>query len=407
MATVVIIGTLDTKGAEFAFLKERIEAAGCGTLVVDAGILGPPGFAPDISREQLAEAAGGTLAELVERNDRGHAVNTMARGAAAVTKRLYAEGRVDGIVGLGGSAGTTIATAAMRALPVGVPKLMVSTLASGDTRPFVGTSDIAMLYSVVDIAGLNRISARVINNAACAVAGQALAEQPAVAQEKALIAATMFGVTTPCIEAARAELPQDRFEAIVFHATGTGGKAMEDLIRSGFIAGVLDITTTEWADQVVGGVMPGGPDRLSAAARAGIPQVVSIGACDMVNFGPLSSVPQHFRDRNLYVHNDNVTLMRTTPEECAAIGSAIAEQVANATGPAAVLLPLQGVSAIDKAGQVFYDPEADAALCSAIQAGLSKRPDIAVKPLDCHINDPEFASAAVQMLLRFLGKEST
>jgi uncharacterized protein (UPF0261 family) len=279
---------------------------------------------------------------------------------------------------------------------------MVSTLASGNTRDFVGTKDIAMLYSVVDIAGINRISARILANAAAAIAGAAGAPRLDMENDKQLVAATMFGVTTPCIETARGLLPADRFETVVFHATGTGGKAMEDLIASGFFSGVLDITTTEWADQVVGGVMPGGEDRLNAAAVAGIPQVVSTGACDMVNFGPLATVPRRFQNRNLYIYNENVTLMRTTAEECTHIGAALGEKLSACTGRAAVLLPTGGVSAIDREGEVFYDPEADRALFDALQEKLSDRPDIPVRECSCHINDPEFAEEAVQTFLELV-----
>ncbi len=404
MHHVILVGTLDTKGPEFAFLKAQVERGGCSTIVIDTGILGGPFFPPDITRAQAAQAAGVPLEELVKKNDRGYAVTMMAKGAAAVVGKLFKEGKADGIVSLGGSAGTTIGTSCMRVLPVGVPKLMVSTLASGDTNPFVGTKDIAMLYSVVDIAGINRISARVISNAAAAITGQVKTPPPELEEDKQLIAATMFGVTTPCIEEARKHLPAGSFETIVFHATGTGGKAMEDLIAGGFFSGVLDITTTEWADQIVGGIMPGGPDRLSAAARAGIPQVISTGACDMVNFGPLATVPEQFRSRNLYVHNDNVTLMRTTAEECSRIGEAMAENIAAAAGKTAVLLPLEGVSAIDKHGEVFYDPEADRALFNAIKANLASRPDITVTECACHINDPAFARQAAETLLALIEK---
>ena len=405
--TVVVVGTLDTKGPEFAFLKQRIEAAGPRTVVIDAGVVGEPAFTPDVSHHEVARAGGESLSALVERHDRGHAVNTMARGAAVIVARLFREGSVDGIVALGGSAGTTIGTAAMRALPVGVPKVMVSTLASGDTRCFVGTRDIAMIYSVVDIAGINRISARVIANAAAAVAGQVLTEPPDVAGQKDIVAATMFGVTTPCVECARGALPGDRFEVLVFHATGSGGRAMEGLIADGFVSGVLDLTTTEWADEIVGGILSAGPERLDQAARRGIPQVVSVGACDMVNFGPFATVPDRFRDRNLYVHNDNVTLMRTTPEECRRIGEALARKVGAATGPTAVLLPLRGVSAIDQEGEVFHDPTADASLFEAIRTGLAGFPAIEVTALDCHINDPVFGEAAAEKLLSLIEKGTT
>ncbi|MBX6342412.1 MAG: Tm-1-like ATP-binding domain-containing protein, partial [Thermomicrobiaceae bacterium] len=347
MATVVLIGTLDTKGAEYGYLRERIQADGCDTILVDAGVLGEPAVTPDVTRDEVARAAGADVRELAARADRGAAVETMARGATAVLTRLFAEGRVQGVLALGGSGGSAIATQAMRALPVGVPKLMVSTLASGDTRPYVGAVDVTMMYPVVDIAGINRISARILANAAAAIAGMAKSyavSAPAV-DDRRLIGATMFGVTTPCVTAARRRLEERGYEVLVFHATGTGGQAMEALARGGYLAGVLDITTTELADELVGGVLSAGPERLEAAGEAGLPQVVSLGALDMVNFGPLDTVPERFRGRRLYQHNPTVTLMRTTPEECAELGRIIARKLNRARGPLAVFIPLRGVSA--------------------------------------------------------------
>ena len=296
---VAILGTLDTKGVEFAWLKARVEAAGAATLVIDVGILGAPAFPPDVTADEVARAAGADLAALRARGDRGEAVAAMAKGAAEVVARLHREGRIDGIVSMGGGGGTAIATAAMRALPVGVPKLMVSTLAAGDVRAYVGVSDVTMMPAVVDVAGINRISARIIANAAAAIAGMVEAEPPALAGDRPLIAATMFGVTTPCVTRARAVLEAAGYEVLVFHATGTGGESMEALIRGGFIAGVLDITTTELADELVGGVLSAGPHRLEAAGETGIPQVVSVGALDMVNFGRAGDDPREVRRPHL------------------------------------------------------------------------------------------------------------
>ncbi len=301
---------------------------------------------------------------------------------------------------LGGSAGTAIATAAMRALPYGFPKLMVSTLASGDIKPYVGTKDICMMPSVLDIAGLNRVSRRILSNAAGAICGM-VASEPAVAlDQKPAIAATMFGVTTPCVTAARRILEERGYEVLVFHATGTGGQAMEQLIEDGAFQAVLDVTTTELADELVGGVMSAGPHRLEAAGRKGIPQLVCPGAIDMVNFGPAETVPAQFRSRNLYLHNPSVTLMRTTPEECAEIGRITAIKLNRASGPVTVLIPLQGVSAIDKAGGPFYSPEALNAYRRALKATLS--PAIRLVELDAHINDESFARAAVDLLMESL-----
>jgi uncharacterized protein (UPF0261 family) len=327
----------------------------------------------------------------------------MAAGAAVVVRRLFAEGRIQGLISLGGSAGTTIGTAAMRALPAGFPKVMVSTLASGDTRPYVGTKDIAMLYPVVDISGLNLLSRRILGNAAAAIAGMVTQQEVESHGTKPLIAATMFGVTTPCVTVARRTLEQHGFEVLVFHATGAGGQAMESLITDGYVTGVLDVTTTELADELAGGVMSAGPHRLEAAALAGIPQVVCPGAIDMVNFGPLDSVPERYRQRRLYVHNPNVTLMRTTPEECAELGRITAEKLNRALGPVVFLMPLRGVSAIDAVGSPFWWPEADRSYLNLLKANLGCR--IRLVEVDAHINDESFAQTVARTLLE-LTKES-
>jgi uncharacterized protein (UPF0261 family) len=402
MPTVVLLGTLDTKGLEYEYLRERITSAGCATLMVDAGVLGAPLARPDVTRDEVARAAGADVSTLAARNDRGAAVETMGRGASVVVQQLHAAGRLDGIVALGGSGGTSLAAVAMQALPIGVPKLMVSTVASGDTRPYVGSADITMMYSVVDIAGINQISERILSNAAGAIAGMARAYealQPAE-HSKPLISASMFGVTTPCVTAARAWLERHGYEVLVFHATGAGGRSMEALIEAGFIAGSLDVTTTEWADELVGGVLSAGPHRLEAAGAKPIPQVVSLGALDMVNFGPQETVPERFRSRKLYVHNATVTLMRTTPEECAALGRIVAEKLSAARGPTALFVPLRGISIIAAAGQPFYDPAADAALIGALKQHL--RPNVELHELDMEINDPRFAEAMAERLHQML-----
>ena len=396
MATVVLVGTLDTKGLEYDFLRERLRAHGIETVLVDAGVLGDPRVKPDVGREEVARAAGADVDALAAADDRGAAVETMARGAAAIVTALHAEGRLDGVLALGGSGGTAVATEAMRALPVGVPKLMVSTMASGDTRPYVGASDVTMTYSVVDISGINAVSARILANAAAAMAGMAAAEPPAAAGGGPLVGATMFGVTTPCVTAARERLEELGYEVLVFHATGTGGQSMEALMRSGFITASLDVTTTELADDLVGGVLSAGPDRLEAAGELGLPQVVSVGALDMVNFGPMDTVPAEFRSRNLYKHNPTVTLMRTTPAECAELGRRIARKLNAARGPVTLFLPLRGVSLIDTEGQVFWDPEADRALFDALRETLD--PSVDVRELDTDVNDPAFAWAMADTL---------
>lgn len=404
MKSVLLIGTLDTKGAEYAFVRSLIQARGVETLVMDLGIVGEPSFRADITAEQVATRGGSSLGAIRQRGDRGEAVDVMLAGARALTREAFAAGRFHGVLGLGGGGGTAMITAAMRELPVGVPKVMVSTMASGNTAPYVGVKDITMMYSVVDIAGLNPLSRRILANAAGAIVGMVSQDLEPVA-DRPLIAATMFGVTTPCVTAARERLEAAGYEVLVFHATGSGGRAMEGLIDDGWFAGVLDVTTTEWADEVVGGVLTAGPDRLSAAARKGIPQVVSVGALDMVNFGAPETMPARFRDRRLYRHNPSVTLMRTTADECRDIGRRIATQLNRATGPVVVLLPARGVSMIDRDGQPFHDPEADAALFDALRDGLRK--DIPLREVDAHINDPEFAQALADELLALLTQNSS
>ncbi len=401
---VAILGTLDTKGEEFAYLREQIELAGVSTLVIDAGVLGEPTFPPDIGREEVSLAGGRQLRDLLAEQDRGRSVTTMAAGAAVVVRRLYDEGTIHGLISLGGSAGTTIGTAAMRSLPVGFPKVMVSTLASGDTRPYVGTKDITMVHSVVDIAGLNVLSRRILGNAAAALAGMVKREEIRTVEVRPLIAATMFGVTTPCVTQARRVLEEHGFEVVVFHATGAGGQAMESLIADGYIAGVLDITTTELADELAGGVMSAGPHRLEAAGLKGIPQVVCPGAIDMVNFGPIDSVPTKYRSRRLHIHNPNVTLMRTTPEECAELGRITAQKLNRAQGPVVFFMPLRGVSAIDVEGSAFHWPEADRSYLGALKANLNA--PIRFVELDAHINDESFAREVARSLMELMMKRT-
>jgi|SRR5665811_917953 len=407
MATVVLLGTLDTKGKEYAFLRDQIrQYSDCDVLLVDAGVLGEPQIAPDISREDVAEAAGTTIEALATANDRGAAVAAMGEGASKIVSQLFTEGRLHGILGLGGTGGTSLVTHAMQALPVGVPKLMVSTVASGDTRAYVGAIDITMMYSVVDIAGINRVSARILSNAAAGIAGMATAYARSLpdTSDKPLIGATMFGVTTPSVTRARELLEERGYEVLVFHATGAGGQSMEALVRGGFLAGVLDITTTELADDLVGGVFSAGPDRLEAAGEHALPQVVSLGALDMVNFGPRDTVPDKFQDRNLYVHNPTITLMRTTPEECAELGRRIAAKLSAAKGPVALFIPRGGVSAIATEGGVFHDPEADAALIDQLLANIGDSVEVHDRSED--INDPRFAEVMANRLVELISTQN-
>ena len=396
--TVCIVGTMDTKGVEFSFIKAQIEASGVSTCVINTGILGDPQLAPDVSADEVAQAGGSSLQALRDEGDRGNSVAVMAEGAAAIVAEKQAAGDIDGIISLGGSAGTTIGTTAMQAVPVGVPKIMVSTLASGDTSPYVQSKDISMMYSVVDIAGINRLSRQILANAAGAIVGMVnAAAPPAATADKPLIAATMFGVTTPCVTKAREILETAGYEVLVFHATGTGGQAMEDLVKGGFLAGVLDATTTELADELVGGILSAGPERLEAAGAAGLPQVVAPGALDMVNFGPPDTVPEAFNERVFYQHNPTVTLMRTTPEETGELGRIMAQKLNAAQGPTTVIIPAQGVSAIDKTGEPFESTEARTAWTENLKAHISD--NVTVIEMDAHINDDEFAQKLADTLL--------
>jgi uncharacterized protein (UPF0261 family) len=398
--TVLLFATLDTKGVEAAFVRDRLRALGVAVELVDCGTLGHPTVQADVPREAVLAAAGTNMAELATNGERGHSVQAAARGARAIALERHARGELDGVLGLGGSAGTTIGTEAMRALPIGMPKVMVSTLASGQVRSFVGDKDILMLNSVVDVLGLNRISRRVLGEAAAAMAGLVkFRAQDDATQDRPIVTATMFGVTTPCVQRAKEVLEAAGCEVLVFHATGVGGQAMESLVREGFVQGVLDLTTTELADEYVGGFLSAGPTRMNAAAEAGVPTVASVGALDMVNFHGLETVPERFRGRKLHRHNDHVTLMRTSPEENALIGAELALKVAASRGPARVLFPLRGVSALDREGHAFDDVVARKALLDGVRS-LGNKLD--VRTLDLHINDAAFAEAAAQALLELM-----
>lgn len=403
--TIAVLGTLDSKGAEHAFVADLVGRCGHSTLLIDVGTGAPPSIQPDISRDEVAAAAGIDLEALMARRDRGECVVAMSEAAPVLVAKLAAEGRIDGIISLGGGGGTAIATAAMRALPVGFPKVMVSTLASGNTAHYVQSKDIVMIPSIVDVAGLNRISKMIFTRAAGAICGMVSSEivdstVPGADEDRPLIAASMFGNTTDCVDQAREILEKAGYEVLVFHATGTGGRTMESLVEEGLIAGVLDITTTEWADELVGGVLSAGPKRLEATGKAGIPAIVTPGCLDMANFGERDTVPEQYEGRNFYIHNPQVTLMRTTPGECARLGKILAEKVNAYTAPVTVLLPTKAISIISAEGQPFHDPEADAALFAAIRENLSEK--VEVIEVDAEINDPEFSTACAEALLRNL-----
>lgn len=397
--TIAVIGALDTKGTDFAFVKAEIERRGHRALVINTSVVGRPAFKPDLPSARVAEAGGVGLKELRAKADKALAMDVMTRGIALVVKRLADRGAIDGVLSMGGTAGTAIGTSAMRALPLGFPKVMVSTVASGDTSSYVGTRDIVMVPSIVDVAGVNRISARIYANAVGAIVGMVETKPPRI-EAKPLLAASMFGNTTPVVNRCVETMARHGYETLVFHATGTGGRTMEGLIEEGFIDGVLDITTTEWADEVAGGVFTAGPTRGDAAARRGIPQAIAPGCLDMVNFWAPETVPAKYQGRRFYRWNPNITLMRTTPEENAELGRILAEKANASKGPVAFFLPLKGVSMLDAPGKEFWWPEADQALFDAIQKHV--RPDIQVFEMDNNVNDPEFADAMTTELLKSL-----
>ncbi len=400
--TIALAGTFDSKGKEFLFVKELIESLGARTFTIHTGVFDAE-FEPDVSNARVAEAAGEDIQEIAAKRDRANATEVLAKGMEILLPQLYEEGNFDGVLSFGGTGGSSIVTSGMRALPIGVPKLMVSTVASGNTEPYIGTSDIIMMPSVVDVAGLNIISTKIFSNAVFAIVGMVKFESNTEVEKKPLIAASMFGLTTPCINQAKVYLEDKGYEVLIFHATGIGGRTMESLIADGFIDGVLDVTTTEWADELVGGVLAAGPHRLEAAAARGIPQVVSVGAMDMVNFGPFASIPEKFEGRNFYKHNPTVTLMRTTAEENRQIGEVIAEKLNMAEKDTVLLLPLKGLSGLDVEGQAFYGPNENKVLFDTLKEKIDQQ-KVEIIELDTDINSQEFAIAAAAQLIKLLEK---
>ena len=403
MKTIAVAGTFDTKGKGFLYVKELIEELGLKTYMINTGVFNSE-IEVDVSNKEIAKEAGYDIEDIVSRRDRAMATEALSKGMELLIPRLYAEGKFDGIISFGGSGGTSLVTPAMRALPIGVPKMMVSTMASGNVSQYVGTSDIIMMPSIVDVAGLNKISKTIFKNAVLAIAGMVgMADKIKEVEEdeKPLIAATMFGVTTPCVDFAKEYLEERGYEVLVFHATGTGGKTMESLIDAGFFKGVLDITTTEWCDEIVGGVLGAGPNRLEAAGRNHVPQVVSVGALDMVNFGPIDTIPEKFKSRNLYKHNPTVTLMRTTVEENIKFGQKIAEKLNASFGKTVLILPLKGVSMIDAPGQPFYGSKEDEALFDTLKNNIDKD-KVNIVEMDNNINEKAFAQRAAEELIKML-----
>lgn len=400
---VLMLGTFDSKGAEYAFLRERILACGCEVVSMNAGVDGSTDLFPvDVEADTVADAGGEALSSLRESRDRGHAMVVMNAGAAIVARQMFNDGKFDGIIGMGGSGGTGIVTAAMRTLPVGVPKFCVSTLAAGDVSAFVGTKDIVMMPSIADVAGINRISRTVLSRAAGAVCGMVNSTIPIATSERPLVAASMFGNTTTCVDACREALDAAGYEVLVFHATGTGGRVLESLASEGLVDAVLDITTTEWADELCGGILSAGSERLDGAGRSELPHLIVPGCIDMCNFGSMASVPERFKggDRNFYEWTPEVTLMRTTIEENRQLGEIFAGKANAATGPVAFLLPLKGVSMLDADGDRFCDREADQAFFTAVKDNV--RDDIRVEEIDANINDAEFSAKAVEMMLELI-----
>lgn len=402
--TVAIAGTFDSKSEEFLFIKEQIEKTGLNTFLIHTGIFSPA-FEPDITNQQIAQAAGTDLTEIAANRDRAQGTKAIARGLEVLLPQLYSEGKFDGIISAGGSGGTSMVAPSMRALPIGVPKLIISTVAAGDVSGYVGSSDIFMYPSIVDVAGLNSISKKIFTNAANAISGMVTNLSTEQVSEKKVIAASMFGVTTPSVEVGRRLLEEQGYEVLVFHATGAGGKSMEKLITDGHIAGVLDLTTTEWCDELFGGNMPGGEHRLEAAAITGIPQVISLGALDMVNFGAVDTIPEKYQDRLFYQHNPMVTLMRTTAEENKKLGEKIAEKLNQVTSKSILMLPLKGLSSLDSKGHEFYAPTIDQVLFDTLTANINN-PLVEIISLNYNINDPQFATAAAENLTQLMNAQN-
>lgn len=392
-APIYVIATLDTKAEEACFVAEALRAEGVPAVLVDVGVLNPPLVQPDIERSQVAAHHPDGPDAVSGHGDRGAAVTAMSQALRAFLVDAHRSGRCSGVIGLGGTGGTALIASAMQALPIGFPKLMVSTVASGDTSSYIGTSDITMMFSVVDVAGLNRVSRQIYKNAAAAIGGMARVE-PAVADGRPAVGVTMFGVTTPCVTRVRQYIEGAGCDCLVFHATGVGGRAMEELVSSGYLGAVVDITTTEVADEVVGGVFPAGPARFDAILEMRLPYIMSLGALDMVNFGPVDTVPAAFAGRKFHVHNASVTLMRTTIEENLAFAAWIARKLnAHPQSEFTLLIPEGGVSELDKPGSPFFDPDADRALFGELErlVGTGRGRRIVRQPF--HINDPAFADA--------------
>ena len=402
--TIVLFGRLDSKGKEYAYVKDQMLRGGFDVIVVDAGTRGAPQFEPDISREEVARAAGVKIEDVVDPADENKEIQTMMAGASKIAQSLFDSGRLDGIMCLGGSRGTAIGTAAMRALPFGIPKVMVSTIASGDMRPYVGTQDITLIHSVTDIVGLNRMTKRLLTCAAGAAMGAVAADPGSEVSHKPLIAMSSMGGINRAVFSAQKILEDKGFEVVAFHTVGTGGHAMEDAVQQGLINGVLDLVTHEVIDHLYGGYCDAGPARLEAAGKKGIPQVIVPGCLDFIVFSPPEKIPESFRERKVYRHTPEVAIVRANKDEMASVGKTIAEKLNRALGPIVVVVPNQGFSPANKRGKPLYDPEADRALVDALRQNLM--PSIRIVELDAHINDELFAKQAVGLLCDLMQKRA-
>lgn len=399
--TILLIGAFDAKGEEYNFVRKLIESQDCRVLTMNFGVLGGTNLFPiDIDNAKVAKAGGGDINQLQKDKDRGVAMKVMSMGVAVLCEKLYKEGKFDGVFGMGGSGGTSVITSAMRVLPIGVPKVMLSTVASGNTSVYVGVKDVTMVPSIVDVAGINLISEKVFKEAAGAICGMVKMDYTPSGGQKPIIAATMFGNTTLCVDRCRDSLMGKGYEVLVFHCTGTGGRTMEGLVDEGFVYAVLDITTTEWADELCGGVFSAGDSRLDAPGKAGIPHLIVPGCIDMVNFGPRDTVPEKYKSRIFYEWNPSVTLMRTNLEENSKMGEIFARKANASKGRVAFLLPLKGVSMLDSEGKPFWWPEADRAMFDAIKKNV--KPGIQVVEMNCNINDEAFSQKAVEMLIMLM-----
>ena len=402
--TILMIGAFDVKGEEYNFVRKLIEGQGCKVLTMDFGTFGGTDLFPiHIDNAEVAKAGGGDINRFQKDKDRGAAMKAMSKGVAVLARQLYDEGKFNALLGLGGSGGTGIITSAMRTLPIGVPKVMVSTVASGDTSFYVGLKDVTMIPSIVDVAGVNRISEKIFKEAAGAVCGMVKMDYKPSSDQKPIITATMFGQTTPCVNLCREILMKKGYEVLIFHASGTGGKTMETMVEEGYVSAVLDMTTTEWADELLGGILNAGEHRLEAPGKAGIPHLIVPGCVDMVNFGPRDTVPEKYKGRLFYESKPTTTLMRTTVEENAKMGEIFAQKANASKGKVAFLIPLKGFSVVDSDGGPFWWPEADQAFIETLKSNL--RPGIEVVELDRNINDETFSRKAVDMLMDMMGEE--